>query len=139
MGLPPGPRLCTVICISTSSRLGLGVLDKDVKVTIVVKDARVDQFELGSSLRPRRRSPRAADVGKYALRILVEHFHVGMRRRGIKVVVQFLDILAMIALAIGKTKESFFQNRVACVPQAKDKQRRCWSSQKPAIPSSPQR
>ena len=97
-------------------RARFGVLDKDVKVTIVVEEARVDQLELRNQLAPVRILLEQPTVGKCALRILVEHFHVGMRRRGIKVVVQFLDILTMIAFTVGKTKESFFQNRVACVP-----------------------
>ena len=40
-----------------------------------------------------------------------------MRRRRIKVVIEFLDVLAVIALAVGEAEEAFLQDRVALVPQ----------------------
>ena len=56
-------------------------------------------------------------VGKRPLRILVEHLQIGMRRRGIEVVVQLLDVLAMISLGIGQAKQPLLENRIAAVPQ----------------------
>src|SRR5713226_4429793 len=40
-----------------------------------------------------------------------------MRRRGIEIVVDFLDVLAVITLAVGQTEEAFLENRVTAVPQ----------------------
>ena len=56
-------------------------------------------------------------VGKLALRILVEHLQVGVRRRGVEVVVQLLHVLAVVALAVGQAEEPLLQNRIAAVPQ----------------------
>src|SRR5205823_8609592 len=57
-------------------------------------------------------------IGKSRLRIFVEHAHVGMGRRAVEVVVELLDILAVIALGIGQPEEPLLQDRIAAVPQS---------------------
>ena len=80
----------------------LGIFHEDVEVAILVEDAGVEQLELGSI-------PAAAAVlvqqpaGETRLRILVKHLEV-MRRRGIEVVVELLDVFAMIAFGVGEPK-----------------------------------
>ena len=59
-------------------------------------------------------------VGKFLVGIFVEHLKVGMRGRGIQVIVEFLDVLSMVAFAVGKPEQALLGNRVATVPQ-----RRC--------------
>ena len=54
-GAASGPRLATVIRIRMSSGDGLGVLDDDVEVAVVVEDAGVEQLELAARAVPRRR------------------------------------------------------------------------------------
>ena len=113
----PGPRLWTVTCISTSSGAGLGVLDEDVEVAVVVEDAGVEQLELRLVLAAAAVLLDQPGVGKLALRILVEHLQVGVRRRGVEVVVELLDVLAVVALAVGQAEEALLEDRVAAVPQ----------------------
>jgi hypothetical protein len=40
-----------------------------------------------------------------------------MRRRAVEVVVELLDVLAVIALGIGQPEQPLFEDRVAAVPQ----------------------
>src|SRR5262249_16392596 len=44
-------------------------------------------------------------------------FQVGVRRRGVEVVVQLLDILAVVGLAVGQAEEAFLEDRVTAVPE----------------------
>jgi len=44
-----------------------------------------------------------------------------MRRSGVEVVVNFLDILAVIPLIAGETVEAFLQDRVAAIPKGRRK------------------
>ena len=82
-------------------RPGLGVLDEDVEVTVIVEDARVDQFELGLILAPPAVLLDQPGIGKFPLRVFVEVLEVRVRWRGVEIVVEFLDVLAVIALAVG--------------------------------------
>ena len=98
-------------------RAFLGVLDKHVKVAVLVEDAGIEQLVLELFARsPPVRLDQVA-VGILPLRILVEVLHVGVRRRAVDVEVILLDILAMVALAVGEPKQALLQDRVALVPQ----------------------
>src|SRR5271165_4666062 len=44
-----------------------------------------------------------------------------MRRRAVEVVVQFLDVLPVITLAVGQAEETLLQTRVPAVPQSQRK------------------
>src|SRR5262249_49884397 len=96
----------------------LRVLGNDVEVPVPVEPAAVDQLEL----RFERTAPAVfldeARVRIFALRVLIESFHVRVRRRRIEVVVTLLAVFAVIAFAVGETEEAFFQNRIALVPQS---------------------
>src|SRR5262249_41998604 len=87
------------------------------EVTVIVENARVKQLELGSVLAAAAILRDEPVVGKFPLRILVEHFQVGVRRRGVEVVVQFLDILAVVGLAVGQAEEALLEDRVAAIPE----------------------
>src|SRR5262249_40964772 len=56
-------------------------------------------------------------IRKRRLRILVQILQVRVRRRRIQVKVVFLDIFAMIALAVGQSKQALFENRILAIPQ----------------------
>src|SRR6476660_8664765 len=56
-------------------------------------------------------------VGKFPLRILIEHFQVSMSRGGVQIVVQFLAVLAVIALTIGQPEQALLEDRITFVPQ----------------------
>ena len=56
-------------------------------------------------------------IGKFRLRILVEHAHVGMGRGAVEVAVELLDVLAVVALGIGQPEQPLLEDRIAAVPQ----------------------
>src|SRR5215469_1662754 len=95
--------------------VGLGILDLDIKVAIVIEEASIDQLELHC----RRAAPRVLLdqplVGVRCLRQLIERPCVRVARDGIEVVVELLDILAVVALAIGQAKQPLLEDRVAAV------------------------
>ena len=98
---------------------GLGVFDENVEVAAVAEDIAdgVEQLEL--TVRPgtlailrNERFVRILD-----LRILVEHLHVGMRRRAVEVVVILLDILGVVSFMTVESEEALLQDRVALIPE----------------------
>src|SRR5579863_1778169 len=95
----------------------LSVLDEDVKITVVVKNAGVEKFIFG--LLPRTASILCNQIviGISALRIFVEILHVGVRGGTIEVEIIFLYVLAVIPFTVGQAKEAFLQDGVGTVPQ----------------------
>ena len=117
----------------------LGVLDEHVEIAVVVEDAGVEELVLHLVAgAPAVRLHQVA-VGIGRLRVLVEVLHVRVRRRAVEVEVVLLDVLAVVALAVGQAEQPLLEDRVLAVPQGQAKQRRCLSSEMPARPSSPQR
>src|SRR5205085_5146869 len=53
--------------------------------------------------------------------VLVEHPHVRMSGRAVEVVIELLDVLAVVAFGIGEPEQPFLQDRVAAVPQCQAK------------------
>ena len=100
-----------------SSGVGLGVLDDDVEVAVVVEDAGVEQLELEALAVAAAVLLDQPRVGKLALRILVEVLHVRVRRRVVEVEVVLLDVLAVVALVRRQAEEPFLEDRVAAVPE----------------------
>ena len=102
-------------------RAFLGVLHEHVKVPVVVKHARIEQFVLELLPRP---SPVRLDqvaVGKLPLRVLVQILHVGVRGSAVDVEVVLLHVLPMVRLAVGEPEQALLQDRVALVPQREGK------------------
>ena len=67
---------------------------------------------------PRRLfSSTSALVGKCLLRIFIEHFQIGMTGRSIQIVIEFLDIFAVIAFAVSQAEQAFFQNGIMSIPE----------------------
>src|SRR5579863_4301262 len=92
------------------------VLDEDIEVSVVIKDACIQQFVL------RLRSPSATfvdqlPVGKLPLRVLIEHVHVTVSGQIVKVEPVLFHIFAMIGLVGGETEHALFENGVAAVPK----------------------
>jgi hypothetical protein len=98
--------------------IGLGIFDIDVEVAVVIEDAGIDQFEFH-----RRRALATCVlleqpfVGVCGLRQLVELARVGVARDGIEIVVDLLDVLAVVAFLVGQAEQALFQDWVAAVPQ----------------------
>ena len=60
-------------------------------------------------------------VGKLLLRILIEVYHVGVRRRAVEIKIAFLNVLAVVAFAVGQAKQTLFQDGVPAVPESESK------------------
>ena len=90
--------------MATSSGLYFRIFDEHIKVTAIVKDPRVGEFELRRSLPTPRVFLNELRVGKRRLRVLVETLHIGMGGRRIKIVVAFLNVFAVITLGPGARK-----------------------------------
>ncbi len=99
----------------------LGVLDEHIEVAVLGEHAGIEQFvfELFS------RSPAVGldkvAIREFPLRILVEVLHVGMRRRAVDVEVVLLDVLAVVAFAVGEPEQALLQNRIPLIPQSQGK------------------
>ena len=98
-----------------------GILDEHVEVAILIEYARVEQFvfEFIASAAAARLDKIA--IGECRLRILVEVLHVRMGRRAVEIEVIFLDVLAVVALAVGQSEQAFLENRVLAVPKGQRK------------------
>ena len=95
----------------------LGILDEHVKVAILIEHAGIDQLVLEVLPAPAPVGLDQVGVRVGCLRILVEVLHVRMGRRTVEVEVILLDILAMIALAVGQPEQAFLEDRILAIPQ----------------------
>ncbi len=95
----------------------LRVLREDVEVPVVVEDAGVHQLELGVAPLAATVLLEQPRVRVFALRVLVERLHVGVRGRRIQVVVGLLDVFAVVALRAGQAEEPLLQDRIPAVPE----------------------
>src|SRR6478752_4262829 len=84
-----------------------GILHVDIKVAILVENARLYQLVLGFVAGSLAVNFQQLGVRKRVLRILVEPFHIGMRRRRIEIEVVLFDILTVVAFTVSKSKEPF--------------------------------
>ena len=96
---------------------GFGVLHEHVEVAVLVEGAGVDQLVLEVLARAPAVGLEQVAVRELALRVLVQELHVRVRRRRVDVEVVLLDVLAVVALAVGEPEETFLQDRVALVPE----------------------
>src|SRR6516162_4511224 len=56
-------------------------------------------------------------IGIRTLRVLIQVLHVRVSWCAVQIVIIFLDVLAVIGLAVGQTEHPFFEDRVLAVPQ----------------------
>ena len=93
---------------------GFGVLHEDVEVSVVLEDARVEEFILHLvAVAPAVRLHQVG-VGKGRLRVLVQVLHVRVRRRAVEVEVVLLHVLAVVAFAVGQSEQPLLENRRPC-------------------------
>ena len=95
----------------------LGVLDEDVEVTILIEHAGIDQLVLEFVAAAFAVGLDEIAVWKRRLRVLVQVLHVRVRRRRVEIEVVLLDVLAVVALAVGQTKQPFLEDGVLAVPE----------------------
>src|SRR5574337_1546697 len=94
-----------------------GVFNKDVKVTILIEDTRVQQFILRGASPAPTVFVHQPPIRELRLRVLVEILHIGVGGSRIQVEVILLDVLSMIALSSRQAEESLFEDWVAPVPE----------------------
>ena len=105
--------------------LDTGIFDEDryfdehVEVAVLIEHPGVEQLVLELLLRAAAVGLDEVGVGEFDLGVLVEHLHVGVGRGGIQVEVIVLDVLSVVAFAIGQPEDALFKNRVLSVPQGK--------------------
>ena len=89
--------------------------------TVIVEDPRIQEFVL--ELLPRTLPTRLqkVSIGKLPLWILVQVLHVRVRGCAVNVEVILLQVLAVIALAVGEPEQALLQNRVPFVPKRQGK------------------
>ena len=95
---------------------GLGVFHEDIEVTVRFEQAGVEQFKFRLVHAAPPVFVQKPRVGKFFLRIFVEKFQIGVRRRGVEIIIKFLHVLAVVALGVGEAKETLLQNRVFAIP-----------------------
>src|SRR6266487_3198782 len=96
-----------------------GIFDKNIEVAILTKDACIEQLIFGHALAALTIGFNQISVRKCALRIFIQHLHIRMGWRGIKIKIVFFHILAMIALRASQAKETFFENSILPIPERK--------------------
>src|SRR5262249_50226163 len=95
----------------------LGILHEHVKVTILIEDARVQQLILELMAAPATTGLDQVPIREGRLGILVKVLHVRMRRLAVQVEVILLDILPVIAFAVGQPEQAFLEDRIFPIPQ----------------------
>ena len=98
-------------------RAGLGVVDADLPVPVVVEDAGVDELVLRVVTSARRVRGREVVVGELGLRVVVTPAHPRVGGRAVEVPPVVLDVFTVVALGSGQAEGTLLENRVAAVPQ----------------------
>src|SRR6516162_639728 len=80
------------------------VFHKNVEVPVVIENTRVEQFVLELVARATLTRIYEVAIREFALRVLVEVLHVGVRGRTVDIEVVFLHVLAVIAFAVGEAE-----------------------------------
>ncbi len=96
---------------------GLGIVDGDVPVAVVVQDAGVQQLELGVVPAAGPVLAQQPLVRELPLWVEVGPAHPRVRRRRVQVPPQLLGVLAVVALVAGEAEDPFLQDRIGSVPE----------------------
>jgi len=97
-------------------RAGLGIIDGDHPVPVIVECIRVDQLVFGFQLAPAGVLGDQVGVGEFPLRVVVAPGVPGMGRGAVQVPPVFLDVLSVIALWPGQPEHPLLQNRIDAIP-----------------------
>ncbi len=93
------------------------IFDEHVEVAVVVEHAGVEQFVFEFIAPAAAAGVDKIGIGKRRLRILVQVFHVRVRGRAVEIEIVFLDVFAVVALAVGQAEQTLLEDRVFAVPQ----------------------
>src|SRR5215467_13829089 len=94
-------------------RTRFGILHEHIKIAIIIKYGCIKEFKLRLLFVTATILLDEPKIRELVLGILVEHFQIRVRRRGVEIVIEFLYIFAMIAFAIGQTEKTLLQNGIA--------------------------
>ena len=95
----------------------LRILHLNIEVSVFVKDSSVEQFVLGKIAATSGILRDKLGIGKLGLRVFVETFAVGMGRGRVEIVVELLDVLAVVALRTGETEEALLEDWILAIPE----------------------
>src|ERR1700733_1859319 len=84
------------------------ILDENVPVAIFIETSGIDQFELIVLKTAAAILIHQLRVWVGSLGVLIKHFEIGMVWRGVEVVIVFLDVFTVVALAVGKAEQPLF-------------------------------
>jgi hypothetical protein len=93
------------------------VLGEHVEIPVVIEDAGVVQLELPLLPGAVGVLPPQLLVGELDLGVLVERLAISVSGRGVEVVIQLLDVLAVVALRVGQAEEPLLEDGILAVPQ----------------------
>jgi hypothetical protein len=99
--------------------VGLGILNEDIEVAVLVEDAGVEQFVLEPLSAAGPVLGDEAVVGEGCLRVLVQQAHVRVGRSVVEVEVVLLDVLAVVALVRSDAEQALLEDRVLLVPEGR--------------------
>src|SRR5579863_8644478 len=97
---------------------GLCIFELDVEIAILVENAGIDNFVFAIAQAARGVCGDEVGVRKGGLRVFVEHFHIGVRRQSIQIVVELLDVFAVISFSVRETEKTLLQEGIAAVPKS---------------------
>src|ERR1700684_2688428 len=92
------------------------VLDKNIEVAIVIKDAGIEQLKLSAPAAPTALFDQLF-IGIFPLRIFVEHPHIAVRGSAVEMEPILLYVLAVIPFIAREPKHALLQNRIAPIPK----------------------
>jgi len=98
-------------------RSGLRILDEHIEVTVAVEDSGVEQLVFGLALGTPAVLGQELRVGERGLRVLVERFQIRRGGCGVEVVVELLDVLAVVSLGVGEPVDPLLEDGVLLIPE----------------------
>src|SRR5262249_38498627 len=115
------PTIAQVDQDQNVGRRAFRVFYKYIEISIVLKDASVQQFIFLIITAAPPIGLEQISIGVSILRVFIKILHVGVGGGAIEVKIIFFDVFPVVALAIGQAKEPLLEDRVLAIPQGKRK------------------
>ena len=112
-----GPAVAHLDADEDITRVFIGVLDEHVPVLPLVENPRVFQLVLGVVEPPPSIFIEQFPVRVFALRVLVQAFHVRVGGRRIEVVIALLDVFSVVPFVVDEAEQSLLEDRILLVPE----------------------
>lgn len=101
--------------------LAKAYLDEHIPVTIFIEDTSIHELVFWLLPVPALVLRDQLFVREPSLRVLVEVLHVGVRGRGVEVVVELLDIFTVVSLMASNTEKTLLEDGILAIPERKTK------------------